>query len=185
MTTKQKIKYHKDNNLFCKITRDVGESNSILNGGYIIDYSKDFVLMQECDEFSLLGYLIFPIKTISNIRFNKNDKYYHKIMKWEKQIANLHKKHEINLNDWSSIFKSIKKTGLSVIIENENPADKTFDIGPIIKVTKNAVFIHYFNAAGILDNELTKINWNKITIIQFDDRYTNTFSKYLRHKKTK
>ena len=70
-----------------------------------------------------------------------------------------------------------------MIIENENPNDSSFDIGPITKVSKDAVYIRYFNAQGFLDAEPTKIIWEYITIVKFDDRYINTFSKYLRVRK--
>jgi len=93
------------------------------------------------------------------------------------------KKHKIDLTDWITIFKTIKKSGFNVIIENEDPDDKSFDIGPIIKVTKTAVYIQYFNAKGYLDTEAIKIAFNKITIAKFDDHYINVFSKYLRQRK--
>lgn len=185
MTIKQQIKYHLDNKKYCKVKRQVAENSFEFSNGYIVDNSDDFVLMQEADEFRALGYLIFPISTITQIRFNNNDKYYDKIMQWEKQLDHVSKKHKIDLTNWISIFKTIKKTGLNVIIENENPEDESFDIGPIIKTTKNAVYIQYFNAKGYLNSEPTKITFDKITITKFDDHYVNVFSKYLRHRKSK
>lgn len=73
--------------------------------------------------------------------------------------------------------------GYNVIIENENPEDKAFDIGPIIKLTKSSVYIRYFNAKGILEKEPTRIYWNLIPIVKFDNKYLNIFSKYLREPK--
>lgn len=185
MTIKQQIKYHLDNKKFCKVKRQVAEDSFEYSNGYIVDNSGDFVLMQEADDFRVLGYLVFPISTITQIRFNNNDKYYDKIMQWEKQVDNVSKKNKIDLTDWISIFKTIKKAGFNVIVENENPEDESFDIGPIIKTTKTAVYIQYFNAQGYLDSELTKITFDKITIAKFDDYYINVFSKYLRQRKSK
>lgn len=106
-------------------------------------------------------------------------------MQWEKQVGYVSKKHKIDLTDWATIFRTIKESGFNVIIENENPEDETFDIGPIIRITKTAVHIQYFNAQGFLDSETTKITFDKITIAKFDDHYVNVFSKYLRQRKSK
>ncbi len=70
-------------------------------------------------------------------------------------------------------------------IKNEDPDDKSFDIGPIIDVNETLVSIRYFSPIGFLDEDPTLIDWNKITLINFDDRYSNTLSKYLRERKPK
>jgi hypothetical protein len=185
MTIKQQIKYHLDNKKFCKVKRQVAEDTYEYSNGYIVDNSGDFVLMQESNDFKVLGYLVFPISTITQIRFNNNEKYYNKIMQGEMQVDNVLKKHKIDLTDWTTIFKTIKKAGFNVIIENENPEDESFVIGPIIKTTTTAVYIQYFNVIGYLDIEPTKIAFNNITSVKFDDHYINVFSKYLRHRKSK
>jgi hypothetical protein len=149
MNIKQQIKYHLDNKKYCKVTRQIAVDSFEDNSGYIVDNSCDFVLLQETDDFRVLGYVVFPTSSITEIRFNNNDKYYDKIMQWENQINNVTKKYKIDLTDWTSIFKSIKNAGLPIILENEIPDDKSFDIGPIIKTTKTAVYIQYFNAQVI------------------------------------
>ncbi len=185
MTIQQQIKYHCDNKYYCKVKRQVSEDSFEYSNGYIVDYSDDFVLMQESDDFRVLGFLLFPISTIDQIRFNYNDKYYDKIMRWEKLIDTVSKRHKIDMKSWTTIFRTIKKAGFNVIIENENPNDEIFNIGPIIKITRTAVYIQYFSAKGFLESETTKITFDKITIAKFDDNYINVFSKYLRQHKTK
>jgi hypothetical protein len=94
-------------------------------------------------------------------------------------------KHKIDLTSWSSVFRSIKQLGLNVIIENEDPNDESFDIGPITKVSKTAVYVRYFDPLSYLDKEPSKIAFNLITIVRFDERYVNVMSKYLRNRKPK
>ena len=185
MTISQRINYHLENKKYCKVKRQVADGCFEYSNGYIVDTSSDFVLMQIADEFRILGYLVFPMKTITEVRFNNNDKYYDKIMQWEKQVDNVLNKHNIDLTNWSTIFKTIEETGLNVIIENENPDDKSFDIGPITKTNKKAVYVQYFNAKGYLEAEPTEITFDKITIVKFDDHYANIFGKYLRERKSK
>jgi len=185
MTLLQKIKYHRDNKKFCKVKRQVADNSFEFSNGYIVDNSVDFILLQEAVDFKVLGYVVFPISTVKEIRFNNNDKYYDKIIQWEKQTVNVLKKHDIDLTNWTTIFKTIKKAGFNVIVENENPDDNSFDIGSITKVTKTAVYIQYFNAKGIIDPDPSIISYDLISIVQFDNQYINIFSKYLRHRKLK
>ena len=99
-------------------------------------------------------------------------------------VLDMLQKHKIDLTNWTSIFKSIRLLGLNPIVENEDPNDESFDVGPITKVTKTSVYVRYFDSQGYLDKEPTKIPFNLITIVKFDGRYTNTMSKYLRERKT-
>jgi len=92
MTIKQQIKYHLSNKRYCTVKRKVGENSFEFSSGYIVDRSNNFLLMQEADEFRVLGYLVFNISAVSLIRFNNNDKYYDKIMQWESQVENVFKK---------------------------------------------------------------------------------------------
>jgi hypothetical protein len=185
MNIADKIKYHHDNRKYCKIMRQVAKDTVEKSNGFIVDYSGNFVLLQETDDFEVDGYAAFPIETISEILYSNNDKYFDKIMHLEGIVNIIENKHQIDLTSWSTILKSIKKSGFNVIIENENPENKTFDIGPITKITKSSVYVRYFNAKGILNEEATKINWDLITIVKFDAKYINIFSKYLREPKSK
>ena len=181
----EKIKNHCDNKKVCTIERKFKKTYLTLRKGYIVDYSTEFVLLQEVDDFLIDGYLIFPLKSIAELRFNNKDRYYDKMLRGEKLTEEVGVKYKIDLTSWQTIFQSLKDLGLNVIIKNEDPINDSFDIGPITEVDSTSVSIQYFNSMGFLDKEPTKISWNLITIINFDDRYTNTMSKYLRNRKTK
>lgn len=185
MKIKPQIKFHCDNRKLCKIYRKVGGDTLESNTGYVINYSKEFVLMQEVDDFLLRDYVIFPIAAISEISYGYNERYYNKIMSKEKLVPPDFKKYNVDLTSWTTVFKTIKEAGFNVIIENEDPADKTFDIGPIIRTTDHAVYIRYFNSLGYLDKEPTKIPFTKITLAKFDSLYINIFAKHLRARSSK
>jgi len=180
-----KIKDHFENKKYAKITRGAGKYTFATAWGYVVDYSTDFILLQETDDFRILGYLILPIDQIKKIRFNKYDQCYNKIMIWEGEIENVSVRYKIDLTTWASIFNSIASYKLNVIVQCENPAIDSFTIGPIVETTKELVYIQNFDPAGVLDEEPTSINFSSITKVQFDDRYVNIFSKYLRNRKRK
>lgn len=181
----EKIKDHFEGKKFTRITRKIGADSVEISRGYIVDYSNDFLVLQESDDFSVLGYNILPIDQIKTIRFNRNDQYYHKMMVWEGEAEKVGINYKIDLGSWQSVFKSIKEKGLNVIVRCEDPEIDTFTIGPIIKTGRKNVYIQYFDASGFWDEEPIKISLEDITKVNFDDRYINVFSKYLRHKRTK
>ncbi len=81
-----KIKDHFENKKYAKIKKGAGKHTFETTSGYIVDYSSDFMLVQETDDFKVLGYTVLPINQIKKIRFNKWDKYYNKIMIWEARL---------------------------------------------------------------------------------------------------
>ena len=181
----EKIKNHLDNKKYCKIKRQINQKAIENAKGYIVDYSDRFILIQETDDFNIDGFSIISIDTIIDIPYSNKDKYYDKIMNCEGLVDKVQKKHTIDLTSWSSVFKTIRKYGFNVIVENENPDDESFDIGPITRISDSSVHIRYFDAQGFLNEKATKISWDLITIVRFDTHYINTFSKYLRERKTK
>ena len=179
----EKLKFHLKEKRYARITRKKGYSEFI-STGFILAVSDNFLLIQESDEFRILGYQIFPIETIKHVRYNKNDKTYQRILKKEGLYNKIGLKHRIDLTDWKSIFKSIKKTGLTVISECEHPEINSFCIGEIKRINQKSISIRYFNAQGIYDKENTKNKFKNITKLSFDDHYANVFSKYAKKKKS-
>jgi len=178
----KKIQQYLDSKSHVKIVRAIGDNNEKNTRGYILNFSSDFLLLQETDNFQLMGYVIMPISKIKKIKCGKNEKYYTKIMKWEGEAEKTGINYKIDLNDWQSMLNSVKNTNLNVIVECEAPDIDTFTIGPILKITRKKVYILYFDAAGYIDEDPVKINFDDITKLTFDDRYINIFSKYLRKK---
>ena len=154
--------------------------------GFLLRVTEGFILVHEFDDFELNGYAIIRQDQFESIRSSKNDRARRKIMNREGTLEiDLGIPYEVVLDSWASIFTSLKAQQLSVIIECEDKKNAAFTIGPIVAVNKKSVSIRHFDAAGILAETPTKILYRDITIIRFDDRYTNVYSKYLRQKKSK
>ncbi len=152
------------------------------NSGYIVEHSKDFLILQQTDDFQLEGFKILPIDQIKKIRYNKFDKYVDQIMDWEKMKEGIKSPGTIDLTSWSSIFKTFMESGENIIIECEGDKLFAFNIGPVVQVKKNSVSIQHFGATGLFDELPTKIKFGKITSVIFADRYIDVFSKYTRKR---
>ncbi len=172
------LQKHQTEKLYVRLTRKLGSFEKI-STGFILDQSDDFILLQESDEFMILGYQIIPIKTIVHVRYNNYDQKYHQILVEEGLLNEVQSKYIINLNDWFTLCNDIKKTGLTVTSECEHPKLQYFCIGELKKVNKKSISIRYFEATGKLDKKNTKNLYEHITKLSFDDRYANIFSKYL------
>ena len=181
----EQIKDHFENKKYGKIKRSSGKHALEMSNGYIVDYSDDFILLNEAGDFEVAGYLVLPIKYVKKIRYNKWDKYFEKILISEGEIGKVGVKYKIDLSNWKSVFESIKGHQLNVIVKCEDPKIDSFNIGLIINIYKKDVEIHNFDPSGLLDEKPTLISYKDITAVSFDDRYINIFSKYLRSRKPK
>jgi len=135
-------------------------------------------LLIENDDFKFNGYSIFPISSILKIRNNDYDKYFDFIMDNEQLKHEIRISYPINLESWAEIFESIKKAGLTCYVENENYKEYFFAISKIEKIKRKNLYVRNFDPSGLIDSEPTKINYKNISIIGFDDNYTNTMSRY-------
>lgn len=185
MKKKEKIitqlRKHLNEKKYIRITRGLKKDFSNISTGYPINISERFALIKEVDEFLIDGYNIIPTNKIRKLRYNENDKYFDFISKSEFSEEELTSNDlKINLDSWQSIFNDLKKLNKVVISECEKFKHEYFAIGKINCVKENAVFIDYFNAQGVLDEEPVEHKFKWITKVTFDDNYSKVFSKYVK-----
>lgn len=165
------LKSYIENQEFIKVEREFeGEDSHV--SGFMLNFSQSFIFMQKEEDFRLDGYAIVPKDRFDSIRNNKFDKAHKKILKKEgitKRDYGI--KNEIDLSNWKAVFKTLKKYNYHVIVECEDLDEPTFLIGPIKRINKKSVVIHYYDATGLLDQKPSKVNYEDITIVRFDERY--------------
>ncbi|MFK7905378.1 MAG: hypothetical protein AB8B69_09650 [Chitinophagales bacterium] len=180
MNIQKKIEKHFNEKKFSRITRKISKNWEVFSRGYIIAYSDSFIVIQETEDFKLLGLNILPIKDIVKIRYNQHDKYYDEIMGWENEKEKIELNPEVNLSSWKDVFESLQEKQKNIVVECESSKINSFTIGSIMNITNKSVHILYFDAAGFLDKGPTKIKFKNISKVMFEDRYIDIFSKYLR-----
>lgn len=174
------IKTHVDKKDFVKIKRTVTEGEANISG-FILQMSKDFLLIQKEEEFFLNGYGIIKKDHFDAIRCNKFDKAFKRMLKAEGIFdSDYGIRNKLRLKDWKTIFEDLMKHDYHVIVECEDLEAPLFVIGPIKKVNKDSVSIQYYDPTGLLDKRPTNVKYKDITLVKFDDRYINVFKKYLR-----
>ena len=168
-----------------KIGRTVREGKANIYG-VIMGLSKQFMYLAEDDGFRFNAEIIIKTDHYDSIRCSDFEKTIKKILKSEKQLTKTKpKRTKIDLSSWNTLFIDLKKLDIHVIVECEDLKEPTFTIGPIEKISKKSVFVRNYDANGQLDKKLTKLKFEDITLVKFNDDYSKTFRKYLKYPKLK
>ena len=179
----KKLKKHIKRKDFIKIYRTGKEGEANISG-FILQMSTEFLLLQNEEELYLNGYSIILRERFDSIRLSKTEIYQRKILEKEGIIkSNYGLKNKINLKSWETIFKDLKENDYFAIAECEDLKEPSFTIGEIAKIRKKSVGIRYFSPSGIIEKKPTKIKYKEITLVKFDDRYTNMYRKFLKEEK--
>jgi hypothetical protein len=116
------IKAHVDKKDFVKIKRTVTDGSADITG-FILQMSKDFLLIQKEEEFYLNGYGIIRKDHFDVIRCNKFDKAFKRILKSEGIFdSDYGIRNKIRLRDWRTIFEDLAAHDYHVIVECEDIA---------------------------------------------------------------
>jgi hypothetical protein len=124
--------------------------------GYVLDFTDDFALIHQTDDFYLDGFAILPLNTIKKVRHSEFENMYEYIMRKENYLNDLGIHYTIDLTNWQTIFKSIAENEKFAIIECEQTWIKTFLLGKLTKAKKKKVEILYLGANGIFDEFVTE-----------------------------
>ena len=148
--------------------------------GFVLDITKEFVLLRECVDFESKGLVIIEISNIIKLKQGKSQKSFTRIFKLEKLTDCALSFDQIPLENYSEIFKAIKKKYKYAIVENAYNNEIDFCIGEIVRVNKASVSILYFDITGKVNKSPSTIPFKDIINIEFDSNYINTFIKFLK-----
>jgi hypothetical protein len=136
-----------------------------------------FLSVQE-DDFILDGYTVRRFKDMKKVKVK--DDMCDRILKIE-GITDSIEVPVIEIENWKTVFESLKSMGKNIIVEKEslNDDESEFVIGRIEKICSRFAYVRYFDADGIWQDEPYQIPYSEITSITFSSRYVDMFSKYI------
>ncbi|MFT3934426.1 MAG: hypothetical protein QM726_12465 [Chitinophagaceae bacterium] len=189
MTEREKIKEYNlmlqkyiHKKAYVKLFRTVCNKEKNLSG-FILGMSKGFLFLQRDYDFMLDGYAIIRLDDFDSLRLSSYERTQRKIFKAEGILDTSYGfAKPLPLTSWADILRTLKNYDLHVVIENINKDFLDFWIGEIKTVTDKSVSIHNYNPDGELDNKPTNIKFDTISTIEFGDRYSKVFRKYLKQK---
>ncbi len=130
------------------------------------------------DDFILDGFTVRRFCDVKKVEI-KNDKCI-EIIRTE-GILDKMSVPDVDVTDWHSVFESLSRLDINIIIERESLLDdeQEFAIGKIEKVLKSKLIFKDFDADGIWQSNYYEIPFSKITSVTFSSRYIEVFSKYV------
>ncbi len=167
-----------DNRRFVGITRNISDTHRMW--GFVLAFTRDFVLLQDLADFYLDGYSIIRRRDISKVKCGKHEQYFEKIIKGEGLWDKVGIQETISLKNWPSVFRSLKNIGRNILVEGEDPDIDKFIIGRIIRINKKHVKMRYFDSAGKWEKGFRFAPYEEISRVSFETEYIKIFSKYLR-----
>lgn len=141
--------------------------------GFPLAVGQALFLMAVDDDFLLNGFTVRRLRDIYEICERKG--MYQTIAQRE-GLTNFEVP-KVDITDWEHVFRSLQALGKTVIVEREYEPD-FFRLGRIEEVEKDHVLFRHVDADGAWQ-EPARIGYREITSVAFDDRYANTFSKYV------
>ncbi len=155
-----------------KIIRSSIDSDPLY--GIVLKESDSLVLFAREFDFLIDGFQVIRKEDITEYSSSKALKYKFKILKSEGLIQEIVTP-DIDLSSWESAFRSLGRTEF-VSVEDERAADMI--IGPITKINKKSMSLHYFDSTGKWLDE-SRIQYSDITSLEFGTNYIYCHRKYL------
>lgn len=141
--------------------------------GFPLAVGQALFLMAVDDDFLLNGFTVRRLRDIYEICERKG--MYQTIA--EREGLTSFEVPRVDITDWEHVFLSLQALGKTVIVEREYEPD-FFRLGRIEAVGKDHVLFRHVDADCVWQ-EPARIDYREITSVTFDDRYANTFSKYV------
>jgi len=176
---KNKLSKLKAGKSLVSICRDEIDANRIQ--GFILEYSKELILIQYVYDFNLDGLMVLRRSDITDIYSDKTDIFQTQILKEEGIYSKVAFKGKYNLTDWKSVFTNIGSKHRFVIAEDEIPEDidaPSFILGEVVKIGSKSVTLHGFTGIARWHKKHTKIGYKNISSFQVGNNYAKTYERY-------
>lgn len=141
--------------------------------GFPLAVGEQLFLLAIDEDFLLNGFTVRRLRDIYELGDRKG--IYQAIA--EKEGLTRFEAPDVDVSHWKSVFTSLQKLGKHIIVEREYEPD-FFRLGIIEAAAEDHVLLRHYDADGIWQ-EPARIDYREITSVTFDDRYANTFAKYV------
>jgi hypothetical protein len=176
MVSVLKLKKFRQEKKFVSISRESIDSNSIL--GFILEVSKELLLIQFVYDFNLDSLMVLPISDISEVESNSGNRLQKQMLVEENIFQKIDYGTRYHLDSWKSILSQFKEQFKFVILENEKLNKPVFLIGEMKSLFERSVAVRYFSVTGRWDEKPTKISYSEITSCQVNSNYLKMYQRY-------
>lgn len=148
--------------------------------GFILDVSDSWVLFHSVECFHLDGYCVIRIDDIATAESGKFAQTLKRFLRAEGIMNEVGIETRIQLDDLQTIMESIRKLRKNVSISCDYTKTDDFFIGAIVRVGRTSVTLREFETTGKWASGTTNVAYRTVSMITFDDEYTNVWSRQIR-----
>ena len=140
--------------------------------------SRQLLLVQYLLDFHVDGFKVIRLSDLTDIRRNEIEIFHDEIMEKEGLLDTLYVP-DVAIDDWKDFFASIMKMDKMVAVSLERKEKgRSFFLGKVKKVKEKSIQLLYMDVYGDYEEKTTKICYKDITLVDFDDRYSEMYDKY-------
>lgn len=149
------------------------EYSDVVQYGFPLAVGEQLFLLAIDNDFLLNGFTVRRLRDIYELTDRKS---IHQTIAEREGLTDFAAP-AVDITDWKAVFSSLQAMGKTVIVEREYEPG-FFRLGRIVEVREDHVLLRHYDADGIWQ-EPVAIPYREITSVTFDDRYADTFSKYV------
>jgi hypothetical protein len=148
--------------------------------GVVIHIGKSIVALREFRDFQADGVLVFPKKSLAEVRDGELEVCENKIIKHSGEIRNINKmKWLADIDTVEDLLRVISKRKIWPAIEQIISDDSALFVGSIVEVKNKFFEIYCYDAAGQWEGA-KNIDYKKVFRVEFKSRYLNYFNDYMK-----
>lgn len=154
--------------------------------GFIIDFNQKWVLIQKEYDFIFDGFLLVKREFITAIRHGSTQKFHKRLFQIEGKMS------EVGFEQGSLLCAGAElemkpfllSLGREKVMILEDERDDLFLIGFIEGMSDaRDVEVRFFDGVGKLDDELSVVSEDELTVVAFDSSYCLHYERYFMRKR--
>lgn len=160
------------------IRRDEVDDNSIQ--AYVLQASRELVLLQYVYDFNLDGLMLLRVADISEVSRTATDRFQDDLLRSEGLKARVPFHFAIDLSGWRTAISDLARTHQLLILECEHLDDPKFVIGRVMSVGADAVSMESFTGTARWNERPQVLSYEDITACQAETNYCNVYERYFK-----
>ena len=147
--------------------------------GYPLQFSRRLVLLHVLREFHLDGYALLRVGDIARVRRGQSERFFARMLRQEGVSKLVGIAHELQLSDVNSALASLKAQKKLLTVECEAPDVGEYYAGRVQRLTASTASLHTFDACGKWGAQPTRVVFDAISLVTWDNEYLSVFERYL------
>lgn len=151
--------------------------------GYPLAVNHRFVLVRTLDDFDFDGFAVLRVEDLTAVYAGDPENFFDQVLRAEGLLESLPPAPELRLDSWQTVLEDVRRLSGYAIVECEAHVDPEFYLGRLIEISAEHVALRYINVAGLIEEDLTHVPLEDITMVRFDERYIRYFAKYAKDER--